>query len=340
MYHKLVAQRQVAASFFSMITDPIQANQLLYRTTAINGCAIATVTTVFRPLRPMTDRFISFHTACDMASVTRNPNYQYQLGVFQTDLISSLEMLSVQQHVLHGYIVASPDHEGSDAALAAGRVAGIGVLDSMRVVINFQDTLGLSTDNPAIVGVGYSGGAVATGWAASLHSSYAPGSNARGGTPVNLTGTFLYLDDNTFSGFIPAAIGGMSKPSVYGAELQPVRHNIVTEKGQAVLDYASSHCVVGDLKLGPALLQHPTIASILAKSLLGANRDETPIAPAFVYHGLNEGIIPYSDILQMVNSWCMNEAIVRFTTYQNGGYAMTLLGIHHVGRRDPLHRED
>lgn len=89
----------------------------------------------------------------------------------------------------------------------SGALEGMGVLDGMRAVANFKDTLDLSSAQPMIVGTGYSGGAIATGWAASLQPSYAPELDikgwAHGGTPANLTGTLLYINNTPFSGFIP-----------------------------------------------------------------------------------------------------------------------------------------
>lgn len=337
----ILRQRQVVASFFGLIPDPIEAHQLLYRTTAINGSAIATVTTVFKPLIPKKDRFISFHTAYDSSSVSCNPSYQYQLGAPQTDLISSAEFLVIQLYLLQGYIVASPDYEGPDAAFSPGHLEGMGVLDGMRAVQNFADKLDMSTDKPAIVGTGYSGGAIATGWAASLHPSYAPELHIKGwvagGTPANLTGTLLFIDDTISSGFIPAAIDGLSKPSAYGAELMPIIDSIITEKGQAILDYANEHCAIADLinfsgesifstdiqSLGHGLLTQPTIQSILQKNIMGLNKNETPTAPVFVYHATQDEIVPYSDASTMVDSWCSNGADVKFTTYANGGHVTT-----------------
>ncbi|OJJ07222.1 hypothetical protein ASPVEDRAFT_88477 [Aspergillus versicolor CBS 583.65] len=339
----ILRNRKVTTSFFGISPSQVRAFQLLYRTTAVDGSAIATVTTIFRPFVTFNDRFISFHTAYDSASVSCNPSYQYQLGVPQTDLISSLEMLFIQRHVAQGYIVASPDYEGPDAALAAGRVAGMSVLDGMRAVINFQEGLRISGGNLATVGVGYSVGAIATGWAASLQSSYAPELNikgwALGGTPVNLSGTFHQLDNSTFSGFLPAAIDGLCKPSAYGVQLQPVIDGIITSEGRELLDYANSHCVIADLgnfhhksmfspdiqRLGPDLLQHPTIASVLKHNRLGVNQNEVPIAPVFVYHGLQDEIIPYADVPAMVDFWCSNGATVVFTTFSDDGHARALL---------------
>lgn len=337
----ILRQRPVNAAFLGLIPDPVEAYQLLYRTTAINGSAIAEVTTIFKPTLPKTDRFISFHTAYDSSATICNPSYNYELGAPPTDLIASAEQLILQSYLLLGYIVASPDYEGPDAAFSPGHLEGMGVLDGMRAVSNFKDTLGLTTDNPMIVGNGYSGGAIATGWAASLQPSYASELDIKGwvqgGTPANLTGTLLFIDDTLFSGFIPAAVAGLAMPSAYGAQLSPLINSVLTPKGRQALDFARSHCAVEDLinfpdeslfsksiqTMGRGLLTDPIVSSILKNNTLGLKPQETPTAPVFVYHAKQDEIIPYSNASAMVDSWCGNGANVKFTTYGNGGHATT-----------------
>ena len=250
-------------------------------------------------------------------------------------------MLVLQTYLTLGYIVSSPDYEGPDAAFAAGRLEGMGVLDSMRAVANFKSKLGLSTSKPMIVGVGYSGGAIATGWAASLQSSYAPELTVKGwvagGTPANLTGTTTYIDGTLFSGFLPAAIDGLLKPSTYGAQLKPVLDSVVTPLGKSKLDYANSNCAVEDLinapyasvlstsyqTLGRGLLYDPTVKPILDQNIMGLNKKETPTAPVFLYHASQDEIIPYANATTLRDTWCKNGASVKFTTFASGGHGTT-----------------
>ncbi|KAJ5755640.1 hypothetical protein N7533_005183 [Penicillium manginii] len=337
----ILRQRTVSVAFLGLIPDPVEAYQLLYRTTAINGSAIATVTTIFKPASPKKDRFVSFHTAYDSSATICNPSYNYQLFAAQTDIISSAEQLLLQAYLLLGYIVASPDYEGPEAAFGPGRLEGMNVLDNMRAVSNFGSHLGLTSDNPMIVGAGYSGGAIATGWAAALQPSYAPELDIKGwvqgGTPSNLTGTLVFIDNTLFSGFLPAAVVGLSMPSAYGAELAPIIEKVLTDKGRKTLEAAKTNCAVGDLisfpemslfstdfqSLGSGLLEQPTIKKIMSENVLGVNKNETPTAPVFVYHATQDEVIPYSNATAMVNSWCNNGASVKFTSYSNGGHATT-----------------
>lgn len=334
--------RTVSASFFSDIPDPVSAWQILYRTTAVNGSAISTVTTVFKPLISYLDRFVSYATAYDSSATQCDPSYAYRLGSDSSDnLDTDLEFLIIEGYLLQGYIVASPDYEGPDAAFIPGHLEGMCVLDNMRAVTNFGDTIGFSTATPAIVGQGYSGGAVASGWAASLQSSYAPELNivgwAHGGTPANLTAVVYQIDDTEWAGFLPAAIAGLTAPSAYGAELQPVLNSILTSQGQTALAYAQSHCMDSDLTefaffdlfsteyqtLGPNVLQQPTIQQIFAANLMGGNSSETPVVPVLVYHALQDEIIPYAQAAALVSRWCDRGASVTFTTYGEGGHVTT-----------------
>ncbi|KAK5117862.1 hypothetical protein LTR85_008636 [Meristemomyces frigidus] len=342
----ILRTRSIVASFFGLLLDAVEAHQLLYRTTAVNGTAIATVTTGFKPLLgAATDRFVSFQTAYDSSDTVCDPSYNYELGAVQTDIISAVEFLILQVYLAEGYIVAAPDYEGPDAAFAPGRLEGMGVLDGMRAVSAYTG-LGFSTTTPAIVGVGYSGGAIASGWAASLQSDYAPELSikgwAAGGTPANLTGTTVFVDNTVFSGFLPAALDGLAKPSAYGAELGPFIESIITPLGQSKLTFANTYCAVEDIlnfaeqsvlstsfqSLGYDLVYDPTFVSVMQQNIMGLYANETPIAPVLLYHAALDEIIPYANASTLFDSWCSNGASVQFTTYGSGGHATTeLLGV-------------
>lgn len=67
------------------------------------------------------------------------------------------------------YAVLFPDHEGPRMSYAAGKMAGHAVLDSVRGMLSERPDL---AESP-IVMHGYSGGAIATAWAAQLQPTYA-----------------------------------------------------------------------------------------------------------------------------------------------------------------------
>lgn len=75
--------------------------------------------------------------------------------------------------------------------------------------------------------------------------------------------------------------------------------------------------------MGRGLLYNPIVSSILKQNTMGVKRDETPTAPVFVYHGIQDEVIPYSNATAMVDAWCKNGASVKFTTFGTGGHATT-----------------
>ena len=65
----ILRSRSAVTSVFGLLPNPVVSYQLLYRTTAVNGSAISTATTIFKPFNAKLDRFVSFHTAYDAAAV-------------------------------------------------------------------------------------------------------------------------------------------------------------------------------------------------------------------------------------------------------------------------------
>jgi pimeloyl-ACP methyl ester carboxylesterase len=334
--------RKIASAYFGLIPNPVASYQLLYRTTAVDGSAIAAVTTVFAPTGAKKDRFVSFHTAYDGAARDGkcDPSFSYQLLSPQVNIISTAEFFLLQAFVADGNIVSSPDYEGPDAAFGAGRLAGMSVLDSMRAVASFK-TLGFTSSKPAVVGYGYSGGAIATGWAAQLAATYAPEIPikgwASGGTPANLTGTARLVDGTLFSGFLPQALAGLDAPSSYEAQLSPIYDQYLTPNGQLNLAAAEQICSIQNIPLfafqaiqspkfqtlGDRLFYEPTVRRVLDDNLMGQSQKETPTVPVYLFHAPDDEIIPYANATTLREEWCGYGASVEFVTVANGGHATT-----------------
>jgi len=335
----VLRSRKIQSAYFGLVPNvPVQAYQLLYRTTAVDGSAIAAVTTVFKPALSKPDRFVSFHTAYDGAARDGkcDPSYSYQLLAPQVNLISSAEFFLLQAFVADGNIVSSPDYEGPDAAFGAGRLAGMSVLDSMRAVSSFKE-LGFIV-KPAVVGYGYSGGGIATGWAAQLQATYAPELPikgwASGGTPANLTGTARHVDGTVAAGFLPQALAGLDAPSSYEAQVSEIYNRYLTANGQSNLAIAKQICSVENIPifafqaiqstkfqtLGDRVLYEPTLRRVLDENLMGQSKKETPKPPVYLFHAPEDEIIPYSNATTLRDEWCGYGASVEFVTLANGGH--------------------
>lgn len=337
----ILRTRRIIPAFYGFVPSIVEGHQILYRTTAVDGSPITTVTTVFKPLFAKKDRFISFQTAYDSASTSCNPSYTYQLGAIPLEIPSSAERLIITLYLLSGYVVSSSDYEGPEAAFVASHLVGMAVLDSIRAVGNYAGNIGLNTNNPAVVGVGYSGGGHASGWAASLQKKYAPELNIKGwsmgGVPSNLTGILSYIDNTLFSGFIPTAINGLTRASTYKAQLGDFIDEITTKKAKKTLALANALCTVEQLiafpyqsvlsesfqSLGSGLLYNETITDVLSQNIMGVNADEVPIAPIHMYHAIPDEIVPYQNSSTTREAWCNQGASVDYVTYVAGGHVTT-----------------
>ncbi|KAJ6780238.1 hypothetical protein PWT90_08235 [Aphanocladium album] len=339
----VLRSRRITAAFFRYIPDPVEAHQVLYRTTAVNGSAIAGVTTIFRPVLAKRDRFLSYHVAYDSSAAICSPSYAYRFGhdpAAGAGTTNAAELLVMQVYLLQGYVVSAPDYEGPDAAFTPGYLSGVVALDSMRAVRNFAGRLGLVED-PSVVGLGYSGGGLATAWAAALQPVYAPELPIRGwsagGIPANLSATLAFVDGTVVSGFEPIALAGMLKPSAHGAELQPLLDRILTPLGRRALQLAGTKCTVPNLvafsfqsvldakfqSLGAGLLRDPAIAPLIARNTLGVEPSETPAAPVLMYHATPDEVVPYGPAAKLRSAWCDRGATVKFTNFAAGGHGTT-----------------
>ncbi len=100
-----------------------------------------------------------------------------------------------------------PDHEGPDGIWGAPYEPGYCILDGIRAALN-SERLGLSPSAPVALW-GYSGGGLASAWAAELCADYAPELNIVGavlGSPVGDLGhTFRRLNGGVLAG-LPAMV--------------------------------------------------------------------------------------------------------------------------------------
>ncbi|MCO5549599.1 hypothetical protein L7F22_003071 [Adiantum nelumboides] len=335
----VLKSRQVVIGVLGLLPEPVEAYQVQYRTESVNRTAITSVTTIMKPVAAKTDKFVSFHTAEDSNGPQCAPSYTYRVGADQESAIVTAENLIIQTYLFQGYIVSSPDYEGPDGAFGAGKLAGTGVLDSIRAAKNFGSKVGLIAQ-PAIVGVGYSGGGIATGWAAGLQPTYAPDLDqnikgwSSGGTPANLTSVVELIDGTFWAGFLPAAIAGLATPSAYGQTAIPLINELATADGQAALAFARKNCAVADLgnfafqkvadtkfqKEGDRFLYDPRVSALVNNQTMGVNPSQRPTKPVLLYHSLNDEIIPFAPAEKLADSWCSQGSSVQFVNLANGGH--------------------
>lgn len=233
----VLRSRDVELAFLGLIPQRLVATQLLYRTTDLHGAPQATVTTVIAPTDRTGERpcpIVSYQCAIDAVSSRCFPSYALRRGAKAVGALAQFEFLLVAAALAEGWAVSVPDHEGLDGIWGAPFEPGYHVLDGLRAALSHQP-LNLSAEAP--VGLwGYSGGGLATAWAAEMHTEYAPDLNLVGavlGSPVGDLGhTFKRLNGTTFSGLPAMVVAALSH--VYPG-LDRVIAEHATAEGKAML---------------------------------------------------------------------------------------------------------
>ncbi|MDT8912347.1 lipase family protein [Amycolatopsis sp. PS_44_ISF1] len=234
------------------IATPVRATQLLYRTTDALGRPTANVTSVVRSPQGDTTKAVSYQSAYDSLDPADSPSRAIAGDVTLGGLLPNAEALVLVPALLLGYNVVIPDTEGPTADFAAGPEYGITTLDSIRAATKSPAT-GLTGDTRFGL-IGYSGGAIATGWAAALAPGYAPEVNqhlvgfTEGGVLVDPAHNLRYVDGSPiWSGVVPMALVGVSRS--YGIDLKPYANDY----GLKVLSEVEHASIIGAVGHYPGL---------------------------------------------------------------------------------------
>ncbi|MBY6705254.1 lipase [Rhodococcus sp. BP-241] len=229
--------RPVRIGVFGRVRQRVQAWQLLYRTEDLERVPRVSVTTVLLPAGAVPDAtrpLLSYQCAIDAVSGRSFPSYALRLGSRARGTVPQYEFLLVLHALRLGWAVSIPDHEGAEGHWGAPLEPGYCTLDAVRAALSF-DELGLDTTTP--VGLwGYSGGGLASSWAAEAAEEYAPEIQVVGavlGSPVgDPASAFFRLNATRYAALPTLVIEGLRR--TYPA-LDDVMQEFVTEEGLELL---------------------------------------------------------------------------------------------------------
>lgn len=319
----VLRSRDVELAFLGLVPQQFTATQLLYRTTDFKGDPQATVTTVVAPTERDPKKpcpIVSYQCAIDAIAGRCFPSYALRRGAKALGALAQFEFLLIAAALAEGWAVSVPDHEGPRGIWGVPHEPGYHVLDGIRAAQNF-DRLGLSAEAP--VGLwGYSGGGLASAWAAETCGGYAPELNIVGavlGSPVaDLGNAFRRLNGSIFSG-LPAMVVAALTQSYPG--LDRVIHEHATDDGKAMLlriqKMTTAHAVLrwigmdmGKLVDRPLedILQTPEVQHVFDSIKLGT---ATPTPPVLIVQAVNDRIVSVDDIDALID------------TYSDGGAHVT-----------------
>jgi hypothetical protein len=332
------------------IALPVRVVQLVYRSAGALGQPTVNVTSVLEPpLPPAAPRAVSYQSFYDSLNPADEPSAQIAGDVTLGGLVADAESVVIAPLLLEGYTVIVPDTEGQTADFASGPEYGINTLNSIRAATSSPLT-GLTTSTP--IGMfGYSGGAIATDWAAQMAPSYAPDVNrqlvgaAEGGVLVDPAHNLTYVNGSSiWAGIIPMSIIGIARGfhiditpylSSYGRQLYSglQKASIINVLGQYPgLTFAQ---LVKPRYANPASI--PVLVKV--ENELNVGSLGSPTIPMFIGQGANgiaegtpgnkpgigpgDGVMVAGDVRTLARGFCASGTAVDYTQYDTLSHITT-----------------
>ncbi|WP_454198356.1 lipase family protein [Nocardia sp. Marseille-Q1738] len=281
-----------------------------FRSTNSHGAPIAATTTVLTPFgqRPggpllSYQHFInSLGTHCAVSH-----------ALYRGDRNATVTMPILNAVLAQGWSVALPDHLGPYFAFGAARLGGQIVLDGIRAVKQLP-ALGVQ-HSPAVL-AGYSGGGLATAWAAALQPSYAPELELAGAAFGGATLNLVTLAEGV--GLGPHRSFGLAMGAAIGLEREyPDRLPIssyLNQRGLEVREEMANSCANEILTagIGGSAGEFLTDTSIFedreARSVVEENSLElypgVPEMPIFEWHSPDDQELLVEAIENTLRRWC------------------------------------
>lgn len=320
----ILRSREVQLAAFAGLPQKVQAWQVLYRSTSGTGAPMAAVTTLLRPAGTAPKAVLSYQVAEDASAPQCAPSYVMRQSAAPGEGINQAELLLIDAALGQGLAVSMPDYEGLNGEFGAARQPGYAILDGLRAAKHFTP-LGLTagTATPAALW-GYSGGSLASGWGAQMQPSYAPEMDLRGaalgGFVTDLSQAILKINGGFGAGLIPSVLPGVLHGSpALAAQLS----TYLTPAGKRLLADSATQCEIANVTrysffnadnyltepLSTVLAQ-PAVRSALNPLDLGGT---TPTTPLFVYHAVNDELIPVAGADAIVRKYCAAGGSVTYT---------------------------
>jgi hypothetical protein len=321
---------------------PVKAVQLLYRTKGETGAPTVNVTSVLEPpLAVGTPRVVAYQSFYDSLNPDDEPSYAISGGLTLGGAIPQVESALFAPELLAGSTIVVADTEGESADFAAGPEYGTNTLDSLKAALR-SPTTGLAAAKQ-IAMLGYSGGAIATEWAAELAPSYAPGIDSKlvgasfGGVLADPAHNLHYIDGSAlWAGVAPMAIIGISR--AFHIDLTPY----MSEYGKQVFEALQKASITEALGRYPGLTwaqlakpQYSTPESIPAyvevANQLIMGTGGTPTAPLLIAQGTGgelegtagdkpgigegDGVMIAGDVRSLAREYCDRGAAVQYDQF-------------------------
>lgn len=295
----------------------IDAWHVQFRSTGTRGEPITGVTTILRPRVALrrSRGVLSYQTATDAVAPKCRPSYALRTGA---EYEAGLMAVALAQ----GHTLSVPDFEGPRDAWGAGPISARITLDGIRAAQRFGPAR-VDDDAPAAL-FGYSGGGLASGWAAEQHARYAPELDLRGaaigGVPADLELVLRTADRGFFSSIPIIAAAGVAR------EYPEVDLDAwLSDRGRRLFSHVNTLCreqlarwPFEDLR-GLSTQGHPLdlpqVRRVMAINSLG---HEVPRAPVYSYHSRLDQLTPVRGADELVAGYCAGGGTVEIVRSSAG----------------------
>ncbi len=320
----------------------LDTTQLLYRSTSQTGRPTVNVTSVIQPpIQVDQKKVISYQSAYDSLNRNDEPSYAISGGFRLGGVIPNVEAAVFGPFIAEGYTVIVPDTEGQRADFAAGPEYGMNTLDSIRAAFSSATI----PSDAKVAMLGYSGGAIATEWAAELAPTYAPDVNERmigaaiGGVLVDPSHNLHYVEGTGFwAGVMAMALVGIAR--AFEIETELARY--LSSNGARIFHEMQSASIVNVLGQYPGLTwadlvshEYPTperlplFVQCANKLIMGTGG--TPTIPLFIGQGAKgelegtpgdkkdigagDGVMIAGDVRTLARDYCAKGTKVHYEQY-------------------------
>lgn len=330
---------------------PYEAWQVMYLSTGVEdpggtpsyfGAApVADIATIILPISAASLSgpipLVSYQTAEDADSELSAPSYTLRFGFGTADTAAVVALLT------QGDAVVVPDYEGLQSEYGAPVQAGHAVLDGIRAAETFGPAgLGGAPGSPTPVGLwGYSGGAIATGWASELAAGYAPDLHivgvAEGGVPANIRAVVDNLNGSSSFAFLfyESAVGSsVAYPNLfYDEKPNPGNGEVggsgatgfATVANQAGQQLASEYRNGESPSVAPSIssytwcgcnpvdnpVEFPGVNDLIELSGMG-QPGHVPEAPMYIYEAYFDELVPFAGAQDLVDTYCSEGVPISF----------------------------
>ena len=304
---QVINSRDVAMPAFA----GYRVTEIAYRSTNSHDEPILATATVVRPPHARPDGpVLSYQHYLNALGQHCAPTESLVNPTVETVQDNAMAFLRVQLD--QGWTVIIPDHLGPEVAYPGGQLSGRIGLDGMRAV---RDDPRFDSRHSRFGALGYSGGGIATGWIANLHSEYAPDVNlvgaAQGGVPTDMTTMARMIGNNPHPAF------GLAFAAAVGTarEYPEVRlEDKLTPEGWDLFHTLRGRCTAGLLTFG-AFRSVPQVLQVwdlpAEEELMQAFREnsialapQVPDVPVYMWHSRTDPLVPFWDAEATAQRYC------------------------------------